>query len=83
MRKGFEEGRKGETVVMFIPSRTDTRWWHNWVMKAKEIWFVRGRLKFDDQEGSAPFPSAVVVFEKRNGAVFPKMRAVNSRVEFL
>lgn len=60
--KGFEQWRKGKTVVFLIPSRTDTRWWHDYCMKADEIRFIRGRLKFDDQANSAPFPSAIVVF---------------------
>ena len=49
-------------VVMLIPSRTDTRWWHDYVMKAKEIRFIKGRLKFGGATNSAPFPSAIVVF---------------------
>lgn len=31
-------------------------------MKADEIRYIKGRLKFDDQENPAPFPSAIVVF---------------------
>lgn len=61
VKKAYEEGRIG-TVVMLIPSRTDTRWWHAYVMKAKEIRFIKGRLKFGDAKNSAPFPSCVVVF---------------------
>lgn len=60
--KGFEEWQKGKTVVFLIPSRTDTRWWHDYCMKATEIRFIKGRLKFDDQANPAPFPSAIVVF---------------------
>ena len=63
IKKGYEQYLKGKTVVFLIPSRTDTRWWHEYVMKAKEIRFIKGRLKFDDQENSAPFPSAIVVFK--------------------
>lgn len=48
--------------VMLIPSRTDTRWWHEYVMKAKEIRFIKGRLKFGGSKNSAPFPSCVVIF---------------------
>nr|DAX95059.1 MAG TPA: DNA N-6-adenine-methyltransferase [Caudoviricetes sp.] len=33
-------------------------------MKANEIRLIRGRLKFGDGKGSAPFPSAVVIFKK-------------------
>ena len=65
VRKGYEEGQKDNTtVVMLIPARTDTKYWHDYVMKADEIRFVRGRIKFGDETNSAPFPSAVVVFRK-------------------
>jgi len=53
-------------VVALIPSRTDTKYWHYYVMNAKEIRFVKGRLKFGDGRNSAPFPSAVVVFDGDN-----------------
>lgn len=53
-----------EVAVFLIPARTDTRWFHDLVLpKAKEIRFIRGRLKFGDSKNSAPFPSMVVVFE--------------------
>lgn len=62
LKKGYEEWQKGKTVVFLIASRTDTSWWHDYVMKATEIRFIRGRLKFGDSTNSAPFPSAIVVF---------------------
>lgn len=56
--------RERTIVVCLIPARTDTRYWHEYIFgKAKEIRFVKGRLKFGDGSGSAPFPSAVVVFD--------------------
>ena len=65
--KAYKESREENTkVVMLIPARTDTKYWHNYVMKADEVYFVKGRLKFGDSENSAPFPSAVVVFEGSN-----------------
>ena len=67
IKKGFDEARKDNTkVVMLVPSRTDTKYWHQYVMKADEVYFVKGRLKFGDSENSAPFPSAVVVFDGRS-----------------
>lgn len=51
-----------DVVVMLLPARTDTRWWHEYVMKAREIRFIRGRLKFGDSKNSAPFPSVIVIF---------------------
>jgi len=50
------------TVVMLVPSRTDTKWWHRWIMQANEIRLIRGRLRFGGARKSAPFPSAIVVF---------------------
>lgn len=61
VKKAWGESARG-TVVLLIPSRTDTRWWHDYVMKAKEIRFIKGRLKFGDAKNSAPFPSCIVVF---------------------
>lgn len=53
------------TVVCLVPARTDTKWWHKYAMKASEIRFVKGRLKFGDSKNSAPFPSAIIVFRKK------------------
>ena len=64
--KAYQEWQKGKTVVMLIPSRTDTRWWHDYIMKANQIRFIKGRLKFQGAKNSAPFPSAVVVFAPDN-----------------
>lgn len=60
-KKAYEESLKGKTCVMLIPSRTDTRYWHDYIMKAKEIRFIKGRLKFGDSKNSAPFPSAIII----------------------
>jgi phage N-6-adenine-methyltransferase len=64
MRKAYGSALEGATVVCLIPARTDTRWWHEYCMKA-EIRFIRGRLKFGDADAGAPFPSAIVVFRPR------------------
>jgi len=60
--KAYTESSKGKLVVCLIPSRTDTQWWHSYVMNAQEIRFLKGRLKCGGSKNSAPFPSAVVVF---------------------
>jgi phage N-6-adenine-methyltransferase len=65
MRKAHESHLTGATVVCLVPSRTDTRWWHDYAMKG-QIEFIRGRLKFGNAKNSAPFPSALVVFSKGN-----------------
>ncbi|WP_455994371.1 phage N-6-adenine-methyltransferase [Porphyromonas endodontalis] len=63
VRKCYEESKKQNTVVvMLIPARTDTAYFHEYIYKKAEVRFVRGRLKFGDAKNSAPFPSMVVVF---------------------
>lgn len=49
-------------VVMLLPARTDTAWFHTYCLPHGKIEFLRGRLKFDGQANSAPFPSMIVVF---------------------
>ncbi len=65
--KAWKESQKGCTVVMLLPARTDTRWFHDWVYGRAEVRFLRGRLKFRFPDGTpipsaAPFPSMVVVY---------------------
>ena len=48
--------------ALLIPSRTDTKYFHEYCMKAHTIVFIKGRLKFGDNKNSAPFPSMVVLF---------------------
>ena len=62
LERACEEGKKKNCTVCLIPARTDTKWWHNYVMKADIIYFIKGRLKFSNTENSAPFPSAIVIF---------------------
>lgn len=52
----------GATVVMLLPARTDTRWFHDWIYGKAEVRFIRGRLKFGGCKNSAPFPSMIVIF---------------------
>lgn len=50
-------------VVCLLPARTDTRWWHDYVVGAgASVSFVKGRLHFSDSAINAPFPSAIVIF---------------------
>ena len=63
MRKAYEESQAENTiVVVLVPARTDTAWFHDYVYGKAELRFLRGRLKFGGCENSAPFPSLVVVY---------------------
>lgn len=55
-------GVRGSTVVMLLPARTDTKWFHDYIYGKAEVRFVKGRLKFGESKNSAPFPSMVVIF---------------------
>lgn len=66
IEKAFRESRlTGSTVVMLLPARTDTSWFHSYCLRG-EIRFLRGRLNFDDKRsprgGRCPFPSMLVIF---------------------
>ena len=55
----------GKTVVCLVPARTDTGWWHDYALKADAIFYLRGRLKFGGHRNSAPFPSAILIFNQK------------------
>lgn len=63
VEKAYYEGCKDNTVVvLLIPARTDTRYFHRFILHRSEIRFIRGRLKFSNAKYNAPFPSMVVIF---------------------
>jgi len=61
-RKCCEASQQGAIVVLLAHSRTDTRWFHEWVYGKADLRFVKGRLKFGDGTQSAPFPSLVAIY---------------------
>ena len=64
IKKSYEESQKDNTtVVMLIPARTDTIYFHEYIYHKAEIRFIKGRLKFGNAKNSAPFPSMVAIFE--------------------
>ena len=82
LAKCCDEGQRAP-VVALVPARTDTRYWHAHVMGAERhadlILLLKGRVKFGDPTGkgranSAPFPSAVLVWD-------PKRRTGRAHVE--
>lgn len=62
IQKAFRAASYGATVVCLVPARTDTKWWHDYVIDQAEIRFIRGRLKFGQAKNAAPFPSVICVF---------------------
>lgn len=62
LKKAYEESKKGQTVVCLVFARTDTRWFHDFAMRAHEVRLIRGRLRFEGAENSAPAPSCLLIF---------------------
>ena len=72
VEKAYQESVRdpNRKIVMLIPSRTDTSYWHDFIFPHADIEFIRGRLKFEvnGQGGNpAPFPSAIVIFGQQKG----------------
>ena len=70
IKKAYEESlRIPYRIVLLIPARTDTSYFHDYIYGKAEIRFIRGRLRFEDEDGNAadpaPFPSMVVVYNGR------------------
>lgn len=67
VKKCYEESLKPNTlVVMLIPARTDTVYFHDYIYGKAELRFIKGRLKFEGKQkgsGSAPFPSMLAIYE--------------------
>ena len=73
VKKCHDESNGGTLCVMLIPSRTDTKWFHEYILGKAEIRFLKGRLKFinkllpsyveNGKLSPAPFPSMIVVFK--------------------
>lgn len=75
VKKSFEESRDaGTKVVLFIPARPDTSYYHDYIFPYAKIEWIRGRVTFENEDGTpflasngkvehAPFPSAIIVFE--------------------
>ena len=70
VEKAYKEAQKGTTIVLLIPARTDTGYFHDFIFGKAEVRFLKGRLKFTDENGKksnpAPFPSATVIYNGKN-----------------
>ena len=58
-RKAAQEAERAVLIVMLVPARTDTSWWHD-AVKTARVEYIKGRLKFGNSKNSAPFPSALL-----------------------
>lgn len=47
-------------VCLLIPARTDTKYFHRLLEYNPIIYFIKGRLHYNDSEKNAPFPSLFI-----------------------
>ena len=66
-KKALEEARKGATTALLIPCKTNTNWWHDFVIPFAEIRFLRGRVRFIQNgiqfTNAFPFPLAIIIYK--------------------
>ena len=62
VKKAYEESLSGTTIVGLLPARTDTKWFHDYILEKAEIRFIKGRIKFVGSKNAAPFPSMIVIW---------------------
>ena len=76
VQRAYEQSiEQQNTVVVLVPAYTDPKYWSNYVMKAHEVRFLKGRLQFlenGQKKQSARFPSVVVVFKHITGGHYGK-----------
>lgn len=65
VEKAYQESLKGATVVMLIPARTNTNWFHDICLKHGEVRFIKGRPKFGGAKHGLPQPLCLVIFRGR------------------
>lgn len=63
VKKAYESARECPAIVMLLPARTDTKWFHNYILNKATVHWIEGRLKFGNAKNSAPFPSMIVVYQ--------------------
>ena len=65
VEKAFtEKDKPNTTIVMLLPARTDTKWFHDYIYGKAEIRFIKGRVRFGEGLDNAPFPSMIVIYKE-------------------
>jgi site-specific DNA-methyltransferase (adenine-specific) len=65
VRKARDAAALGATVVILLPARTNTNWFHDICLRFAEIRFVRGRPRFNGSDHGLPQPLFISVFRPR------------------
>lgn len=76
VKKASEASKLGATVVMLIPARTNTNWFHDLCLKYGNVRFIKGRPRFGGADHGLPQPLCLVVFRPEqagNNTVSPAL----------
>ena len=63
IKKCYEESKKGVVVVVLLPSKTETAWWHDYALKANEIRFIRRRVTFEGHNNPFIIGMSFIIFK--------------------
>jgi site-specific DNA-methyltransferase (adenine-specific) len=73
VEKSYRASLRGATVVMLLPARTNTNWFHDLCLSKAEIRFIRGRPRFGKAEHGLPQPLCIIIFRPRIGSFEPRL----------
>ena len=77
VEKAWRASTLGATVVCLLPVRTDTKWWHEYVMESNEIRLLNRRISFDGPiKNKSTMPVCIVIF---NGIKIPRLAVMDIR----
>lgn len=63
VRKAAQEAKEwGGKIVCLLPSRTDTKLFHEVIWPHADVTFLKGRVTFKGAPAPAPFPSLIAIF---------------------
>ena len=63
MQKAVQEKQKGNMTVCLVPARTNTNWFHEWIVPhAAELRFIQNGIKFVGYKRKSPFAVMLVMF---------------------
>jgi len=65
VEKAIEESENGKTIVMLLRMDTSTKWFAKLQEAGAVFLWFNGRLRFGDTGKPAPFPSMLVVLNKK------------------
>ena len=60
----IDQVRRNNLVFLLIPARTDTKYFHELIRYNPTLFFIQGRLKFNESKNPAPFPSIIMAFNE-------------------